>query len=53
MKGAAPGPVAGLLTDAVTQAHGQASAHNYLPLILGTVGWLVTATVARASSSAA
>jgi len=46
VKGAAPGPVAGLLTDAVTQAHGQASAHNYLPLILGTVGWLVTATVA-------
>ena len=46
VKGAAPGPVAGLLTGAVTQANNNASAHNYLPLLLGAAGWLVTATVA-------
>ena len=46
VKGAAPGPVAGLLTAAVDQAHGNASARNYLPLLLGAIGWLLTATVA-------
>ena len=46
VKGAAPGPVAGLLTDAVTQAQGTGSAHNYLPLLLGATGWLVTAVTA-------
>jgi uncharacterized BrkB/YihY/UPF0761 family membrane protein len=46
VKGAAPGPVAGVLTAAVTQAQGNGSSHHYLALILGTVGWLVTATTA-------
>jgi YihY family inner membrane protein len=46
VKGAAPGPVAGVLTQAVTQAQGSGSSHHYLALILGTVGWLVTATTA-------
>jgi uncharacterized BrkB/YihY/UPF0761 family membrane protein len=44
VKGASPGPVAGVLTQAVTQAQDSGSAHNYLAVILGTVGWLVTAT---------
>ncbi|MDQ1491603.1 MAG: hypothetical protein QOJ23_4117, partial [Actinomycetota bacterium] len=46
LKGAAPGPVAGLLTEAVTQAQGTGSAHSYLPLVLGTVGSLITAMTA-------
>ncbi len=46
VQGAAPGPVAGLLTEAVTQAQGNADAHNYLPLILGALGSLLTATTA-------
>jgi len=46
VQGAAPGPVAGLLTEAVQQAQGNANAHNYLPLILGTLGSLLTATTA-------
>lgn len=43
---AAPGPVAGLLTDAVTQAKGAGSAHNYNGLIFGLIGGLITATTA-------
>jgi YihY family inner membrane protein len=46
VNGAAPGPVAGLLTQAVTQAQGTGGAHHYLALILGTAGWLVTTTTA-------
>jgi YihY family inner membrane protein len=48
VNGAAPGPVAGVLTAAVTHAQGNGSSHHYLALILGTVGWLVTATTAMA-----
>ena len=43
---AAPGPVAGLLTDAVTQAKGTGSTHNYLGLIFGSIGCLISATTA-------
>jgi YihY family inner membrane protein len=46
VKGAAPGPVAGVLTQAVTQAQDSGSSHNYLAVILGTLGFLVTATTA-------
>jgi YihY family inner membrane protein len=46
VEGAAPGPVAALLTQAATHAQGNGGSHHYLALILGTVGWLVTATVA-------
>jgi uncharacterized BrkB/YihY/UPF0761 family membrane protein len=46
LNGAAPGPVAGLLTQAVTHTEGNGSAHHYLPLILGTAGALLTATTA-------
>ena len=46
LRGAAPGPVAGLLTDAVTHARGTGSSHRYLALILGTAGWLVSAITA-------
>jgi YihY family inner membrane protein len=44
VQGAAPGPVAALLTQAATHAQGNGGAHHYLALILGTAGWLVTAT---------
>ena len=43
---AAPGPVARLLTDAVTQAQGAGSAHNYLGLLFGSIGCLLSATTA-------
>ena len=46
VNGAAPGPVAGLLTQAVTHTQNNGSAHHYLPLILGTAGALLTATTA-------
>jgi YihY family inner membrane protein len=46
VNGASPGPVAGVLTAAVTHAQGNGSSHHYLALVLGTVGWLVTATTA-------
>ena len=46
LRGAAPGPVATLLTQAVVQARGVTLSHNYLALILGTVGWLLTTTTA-------
>ena len=46
VEGAAPGPVAALLTQAATHAKGSGGAHHYLALILGTVGWLLTATTA-------
>ena len=35
-----------LLTQAATHAQGTGGSHQYLALILGTVGWLVTATTA-------
>lgn len=41
---AAPGPVAGLLTDTVHQAQNAGATHNYLALILGSLGCLVSAT---------
>ena len=44
VEGAAPGPVAALLTQAATHAQGNGGAHHYLALILGTAGWLLTAT---------
>jgi YihY family inner membrane protein len=46
VQGAAPGPVADLLTTAITQAQQAGAAHNYLGLALGTIGWLLTATTA-------
>ena len=46
VESAAPGPVATLLTQAATHAQGNGGSHHYLALILGTVGWLVTATTA-------
>ena len=46
VEGAAPGPVAALLTQAATHAQGSGGAHHYLALILGTAGWLLTATTA-------
>jgi len=46
VEGAAPGPVAALLTQAATHAQGNGSSHHYLALILGAVGWLVIATTA-------
>lgn len=46
VESAAPGPVAALLTQAATHAQGNGGSHHYLALILGTVGWLVTATTA-------
>lgn len=46
VESAAPGPVAALLTQAATHAQGSGGARHYLALILGTAGWLVTATTA-------
>lgn len=46
VKGAAPGPVADLLTTAIGQAQQAGSSHNYLGLGFGAIGWLVTATTA-------
>ena len=46
VEGAAPGPVAALLTQAATHAQGSGGADHYLALILGTAGWLLTATTA-------
>lgn len=46
VEGAAPGPVAALLTQAATHAQGNGGSHHYLALILGAAGWLVTATTA-------
>jgi uncharacterized BrkB/YihY/UPF0761 family membrane protein len=46
LNGAAPGPVAGLLTQAVTHTQNNGSAHHYLPLALGAAGALLTAMTA-------
>lgn len=46
VEGAAPGPVAALLTQAATHAQGSGGARHYLALLLGTAGWLLTATTA-------
>ena len=44
--GAAPGPVADLLTVAIEQAQKAGAHHNYLGIAFGTIGWLITATTA-------
>jgi uncharacterized BrkB/YihY/UPF0761 family membrane protein len=44
--GAAPGPVAGLLTQAVTHTRSNGSTHGYLPLIVGAAGGLLTGMTA-------
>jgi YihY family inner membrane protein len=46
VRGAAPGPVAELLTTAVSQAEQAGAAHRYTGLLVGTIGWLITATTA-------
>jgi YihY family inner membrane protein len=42
----APGPTSDLLTSAVEQATRVGRQHRYLPLILGLIGTLITATIA-------
>ena len=44
--GAAPGPVADLLTVAIEQAQKAGAHHNYIGIAFGTIGWLITATTA-------
>ena len=44
--GAAPGPVADLLTVAIEQAQKAGAHHNYIGITFGTIGWLITATTA-------
>jgi YihY family inner membrane protein len=44
--GAAPGPVADLLTVAIEQAQKAGANHNYIGITLGTIGWLITSTTA-------
>jgi YihY family inner membrane protein len=44
VKGAAPGPVADLLTTTISQAQHAGASRNYIGLAFGGVGWLVTAT---------
>jgi YihY family inner membrane protein len=46
VKGAAPGPVADLLTTTISQAQHAGAAHNFVGLMFGGLGWLVTATTA-------
>ena len=46
VQGAAPGPVADLLTTAIDQAQKAGAHHNYLGIAFGTIGWLITATAA-------
>lgn len=46
VEGAAPGPVAALLTQAASHAQGKGGSHHYLALALGAAGWLLTATTA-------
>jgi YihY family inner membrane protein len=46
LEGALPGPSSGVLTDAVNQAKKAGGNHQYLPLLLGLAGTLVTATTA-------
>jgi YihY family inner membrane protein len=46
IQASAPGPTSDLLTNAVEQATRVGRQHRYLPLTLGLIGTLVTATVA-------
>ena len=46
VKGAAPGPVADLLTTTISQAQRAGASHNYMGLAFGVIGWLITATTA-------
>ena len=46
VQGAAPGPVADLLTTAIDQAQRTGAQHNYIGIAFGTIGWLITATTA-------
>jgi len=46
VQGAAPGPVADLLTTAISQAEKDGASRNYIGLTFGLIGWLVTTTTA-------
>ena len=46
LQGAVPGPVGLVLVTAVNQAHRAGAAHDYTAVILGLLGWLITATTA-------
>ena len=46
VKGAAPGPVADLLTTTISQAQRAGASHNFVGLAFGGIGWLITATTA-------
>ncbi|HZI38922.1 MAG TPA: YihY/virulence factor BrkB family protein [Acidimicrobiia bacterium] len=46
VQGAAPGPVAGLLTQAVAHSQATGNAGSYVPLLFGVVGGLLTAMTA-------
>jgi uncharacterized BrkB/YihY/UPF0761 family membrane protein len=46
IQASAPGPTSGLLTSAVEQATRVGRHHRYLPLTVGLVGTVVTATMA-------
>jgi YihY family inner membrane protein len=46
VRSAAPGPAGQVLTDAVQQANRVANHHRFLPLVVGLLGTLVTATTA-------
>jgi YihY family inner membrane protein len=46
VKGSAPGPVADLLTTAISQAQANSDHRHYVGLLLGAAGWLLTATTA-------
>jgi YihY family inner membrane protein len=46
VEGAAPGPVADLLTVAIEQAQKAGAHRNFVGIAFGTIGWLITATTA-------
>ncbi len=46
IQAAVPGPASDVLTDAVAQANRVGNGHRYLPLALGLIGTLITATTA-------
>jgi YihY family inner membrane protein len=46
IQSSAPGPTSDLLTDAVEQATRVGRQHRYLPLTIGLIGTLITATIA-------
>jgi len=48
IQSSAPGPTSDLLTNAVEQATRVGRQHRYLPLTIGLVGTLITATIAMA-----